>query len=435
MPSVIIVGGQWGDEGKGKIIDILTSKAKHVVRAQGGNNAGHTVMIGEKEYKLHLTPAGILQSHTQCYLGAGTVIDPEILIQEISTLKKQGIQIEGRLWISPAAHVIFSYHRVLDLLIEQKKGKRSIGTTGRGIGPCYADKANRMGIRMGEFVREDLFSHTFQAILQIKNEEISKLYGAPPLQFDELYPQYQRFAQVLAPYIAPVDIIINKALDVKDNTLFEGAQGTFLDITSGTYPFVTSSNTIAAGICVGAGVGPSRIDHTIGVLKAYTTRVGNGPFPTEIHGEEIFLDHHQAREYGTTTGRKRRIGWFDAVIAKKAVWLNGLQSIALTKLDILDSLKSIKICVGYQINGKRYDDLPTLIEEIEKIDPIYETVPGWQTPTKEITSYEKLPENAKNYIKVIETLCKTPVNIISLGPERERTIILKDIFGSKEKLS
>lgn len=435
MPQVILVGAQWGDEGKGKIIDILTAQAKHVVRAQGGNNAGHTVIIGQHEYKLHLIPSGILHPHTHCYIGAGTVIDPEVLIQEIEGLQNHGINVKGRLWISPSAHIIFPYHRTLDLLLEEKKGERSIGTTGRGIGPCYADKASRLGIRMGELVRPDIFGKVLKSVIHLKNEELTKLFGAEKMSYDDILKKYTAFAEYLKPYISNVEELVNQAIDSKENVLFEGAQGTFLDISLGTYPFVTSSNTIAGGLCVGAGVGPTRIDHTIGVVKSYTTRVGNGPLPTEVQESENFLDHQEAREYGSITARKRRIGWFDAVLAKTAVRLNGIDSIALTKLDILDDLESIKICVGYQIHGIRVDYVPCLTQDLEKIVPIYETVPGWKTSTSHITSYQDLPENAKNYLKRIESLCNAPISMISIGPQREKTIILKDIFATKERLA
>ena len=428
MPQVILIGAQWGDEGKGKIIDILTSQAKHVVRSQGGNNAGHTIVIDNEEYKLHLIPSGILQPHTNCYICAGTVIDPEVLIQEIETLESRGIHIKGRLWISPSAHVIFPYHRTLDMLLEQKKGGRSIGTTGRGIGPCYADKSNRLGIRMGELVRPDIFGKILKCVLQLKNEELTKLYGTDKMNYDEIHKKYSNYAEFLKPFISNVEEMINHAMDRKENVLFEGAQGTFLDISLGTYPFVTSSNTIAGGICAGAGIGPTRIDHTIGVIKAYTTRVGNGPLPTEVEDKDSFLDHDQAREFGVTAGRKRRIGWFDAVLAKTAVRLNGIDSIAITKLDILDNLETIKVCVGYQIHGLRLEHMPCLTEDLEKIVPIYETLPGWKESTSRIENFSDLPENAKKYLSKIEHLCGAPISMISLGPQREKTIILKDVF-------
>ncbi len=428
MASVIVVGAQWGDEGKGKIIDILTSKARHIIRAQGGNNAGHTVIVGQEEYKLHLIPSGILHAHTHCYIGAGTVIDPEVLIQEMEGLQQRGIVMKDRLWISPAAHIIFPYHRILDKLLEQKKGNRSIGTTGRGIGPCYADKANRLGIRVGEMIRSDIFPKILTSVLALKNEELTKLYETSPQSYEEVFNQYSHYADILRPYVANVEEIINVAIESGENILFEGAQGTFLDITSGTYPYVTSSNTVAGGICVGAGVGPSHIDHTLGIVKAYTTRVGNGPLPSEVKEEEKFLDHHQAREYGTTTGRMRRIGWFDAVLAKTAVRLNGLNSIAVTKLDVLDGIDTIKICVGYQINGKRHEQIPSLAEDFEKIEPIYETMPGWKQTISDISIYGDLPVQAKDYLKRIEVLCGTPISMISIGPQRERTIIMQDVF-------
>lgn len=435
MPQVILIGAQWGDEGKGKIIDILTTQAKHVVRAQGGNNAGHTVIIDQEEYKLHLIPSGILHPHTHCYIGAGTVVDPEILIQEIEALENRGIHIKGRLWISPSAHIIFPYHRTLDLLLEQKKGERSIGTTGRGIGPCYADKAHRLGIRMGELIRPDIFGKLLKSVLLLKNEELTKLFGAEKMNYEEIQKKYTALGETLKPFISNVEELVYQAIEKEENVLFEGAQGTFLDISLGTYPFVTSSNTIAGGICAGAGVGPTKIDHTIGVMKAYTTRVGNGPLPSEVLEHENFLDHRGAREYGTTTGRKRRVGWFDAVLARTAVRLNGIDSIAITKLDVLDPLETIKLCVGYQIHGVRIDHVPYLTEDLEKIVPIYESVPGWQTSTSHIENYQDLPENAKKYLAKIETLCGAPISMISIGPQREKTIILKNIFQTKDKAS
>lgn len=434
MPSIIVVGAQWGDEGKGKIIDILGAQAKHIVRAQGGNNAGHTILIQDQEYKLHLIPSGILHQHTSCYIGAGTVIDPAVLIAEMNALEARGINCKGRLMISPAAHVIFPYHQALDFLLEEKKGERAVGTTGRGIGPCYADKANRLGIRMGELIRPDIFPKILKSILPIKNEVITELCHEKAISYDEVYQVYTNYAEQLKHYVDNVEEHINNAIDEGENILFEGAQGTFLDITLGTYPYVTSSNTVAGGICVGAGVGPTRIDHTVGVLKAYTTRVGNGPLPSEVDEDDHFLDHELAREYGTTTGRKRRIGWFDAVLAKTAVRLNGLNSLAITKLDILDKLDTIKICVGYQINGMRCDHLPSLVEDIEKIMPIYETMPGWKQSTREIKNYEQLPELAKDYLQKIATLCKTPISMISVGPERDRTIIIEDLFAPKAEI-
>lgn len=434
MPSVIVVGAQWGDEGKGKIVDILTSDAKHVIRSQGGNNAGHTIMIGHDEYKLHLIPSGILRPHTKCYIGAGTVVDPEVLIGEINFLESCGIEIKNHLFISPAAHVIFPYHRLLDIALEQMKGERTIGTTGRGIGPCYADKANRLGIRMGELVRKDIFEKVLRSVLEFKNEELTKLYDLDALSFDEVFSQYSNFASALEPYVANVEGMVNDAIDANENLLFEGAQGTFLDITAGTYPYVTSSNTIAGGICAGACVGPTRIDHTLGVVKAYTTRVGNGSLPTEVKAEDDFFSHVEIKECQMTSQRKRRIGWFDSVLAKTAARLNGFDSLAITKLDVLDGLESLNICTGYEILGNTYDHLPSIAEDLEKIIPIYETLPGWNESTSHITEYEELPENAKNYLKRIEDLCKVRISLISIGKERDHFIVIQDPFSKSFKL-
>jgi adenylosuccinate synthase len=433
MPSVIIVGAQWGDEGKSKIVDILASDAKHIIRSQGGNNAGHTIKISDDEHKLHLIPTGILKPHTKCYIGAGTVVDPEILIGEINFLESCGIEVKDHLFISPAAHVIFPYHRQLDIALEQMKGERTIGTTGRGIGPCYADKANRLGIRIGELVRSDIFMKVLRSVLEFKNEELTKLYNLDALSFDDIFSQYSDFAKSLEPFVADVDGLINDAVDREENLLFEGAQGTFLDITAGTYPYVTSSNTIAGGICAGACIGPTRIDHTLGVVKAYTTRVGNGILPTEVQEDETFFTHVERKESETGSQRKRRIGWFDAVLAKTASRLNGFDSLAITKLDVLDGLETLKICIGYKILDKTIKHLPSVSEDLEKIIPIYETLPGWNQTTSHITEYEELPENAKNYLKKIELYCKVKVSIISLGKERDRIILIQDPFSNTLK--
>ncbi len=434
MPAVIVVGAQWGDEGKGKVIDILTAKARHVVRSQGGNNAGHTIIIGHDEYKLHLTPSGILQPHTQCYIAAGCVIDPEVLVFELQTLQSKGVDLTNRLWISPAAHIIFPYHRKLDLLLEQKKGPRAVGTTGRGIGPCYADKANRIGIRMGELMQPELFTTLLKNALVLKNDEMVKLHEEEPLSYEEILTDYTRYAQFLAPFVTNVEEIIDHSILKGESVLFEGAQGTFLDSSVGTYPFVTASSTIAGGICTGAGIGPSRISHTLGVLKAYTTRVGLGPLPSEISEKDQFLDHQNAREYGTTTRRKRRIGWFDAVLAKTSARLNGLDSIAVTKLDVFDTVDSIKICVAYEINGKRTESVPYLSEQFAEAKPIYETMKGWKMCTSKMTKYKELPKEALDYLQKLESLTGVPISMISLGPERNQTIMLHDPFSARQAL-
>jgi len=428
MPAIIVVGAQWGDEGKGKIIDLLASEARHVVRSQGGNNAGHTVVIGEKEFKLHLVPSGILSPHTQCYIGAGCVIDPKVLLTELDTLRKQNIKFENRLFISEAAHVIFPYHKLIDLAIEKKRAKEKIGTTGRGIGPCYVDKVNRIGIRMGELIRKDLFASSLKQALIFKNEELEKLYESPPFSFQEIYDEYCAYALRLLPLVRKVEIDIDYAIRKKEKVLFEGAQGTFLDNSLGTYPFVTSSNTVASGILAASGIGPTAVDHTLGVMKAYTTRVGNGPFPTEVPDGEVFDDFHEAREFGTTTGRKRRVGWFDAVLAQESIRLNNMNSIAITKLDILDHLEEIKVCVGYEIKGVRIDQLPSVMEDYKELKPIYETFAGWKRPLGKISSFEALPLAAKQYLKSLESLFEIPITVISLGPERRCTIVMRDLF-------
>lgn len=383
MSCVIVVGTQWGDEGKGKIVDALSSSFSHIVRAQGGNNAGHTVIVGDQEYKFHLIPSGILHKGTKCYIGGGTVIDPAVLIQEIKQLSENPL---GKLWISPYAHVIFPHHRQLDKEADARKGKDMIGTTGRGIGPCYSDKINRIGITMGRFTRKDL----------------------------KLDPEYSAYADFLRPYVADIEHTLYLAQKSGESILLEGAQGTGLDNTFGHHPYVTSSNTTAGGIVAGAGIGPSRITHTLGVAKAYSTRVGNGPLPTE---EANIPFASWAHEIGTTTGRQRRIGWFDAVVVKRAAEINGLDSLAVTKLDILDGLDHIKICTGYEPDG-----MPSNFEDLLAVKPIYETLSGWKGSTKGATDINQLPKEAKAYLERIEALCDTPISLISTGPKREQLI-------------
>jgi len=431
MPMIAVVGIQWGDEGKGKIIDLLSERADYIVRSQGGNNAGHTIVTEGNEFRFHLIPSGILYPHTRCYIGGGTVIDPQVLIKEIKDLAARGIALEGRLFISSYAHIIFPYHRELDKLYEEQKGVHAIGTTGRGIGPCYADKALRIGIRVAELIRPDIFKQKLTLALEVKNKELELIFQKPPLDFNEIYSEYQSYANKIASFVFDVEYFLGKAAQTHSKILFEGAHGTFLDVNFGTYPFVTSSSTLAAGVCGGAGIGPTRLTHTLGVVKAYTTRVGNGPLPTALSQKEenLFLDHAASREVGTTTGRKRRRGWFDAVLARCGVLLNGIDSLALTKLDVLDSLTEVNICIGYRLEGRKYDVLLPLSEDLEKIEPIYETLPGWQKSTKGITKIEDLPKNARYYLEKIETLCGVPISILSVGPERKETIFLNTNFG------
>ncbi len=430
MPGVIVVGAQWGDEGKGKVIDLLAEQADVIVRSQGGNNAGHTIVAKGQEYRFHLVPSGILYPHTRCYIGGGTVIDPSVLLEEIQGLEARGIEVRGRLHLSDYAHVIFPYHRILDRLYEDQKGPLAIGTTGRGIGPCYADRVNRIGIRMCELIHPPTLKKRLEAVLAIKNRELQGIFGHSPLDFRLIYREFSEYGDRLAPFVSSVERELAEVCLSDSKVLFEGAHGTLLDINFGTYPYVTSSSTLAAGVCAGAGVGPGHSGHVLGVVKAYTTRVGAGPLPTALdeRDAQLFLDPVIAREVGTTTGRIRRMGWFDASVVRYAVRLNGIHSIALTKLDILDHLKEIKICTGYQLRGERLDAPPPLIEDFEAVEPHYETMPGWNCSTKEVSSERELPDAARRYIERVATLIGAPISILSLGPERERTLFFKKIL-------
>lgn len=431
MPAVIVIGLQWGDEGKGKIIDLLADSASHVVRAQGGSNAGHTVKRGDAEYAFHLIPSGILYPHTQCYIGGGTLIDPKGLIEEIDGLESRGIDLATRLFISPHATVIFPFHKDIDCFFEAKKGASAIGTTGRGIGPCAQDRAARIGIRIGELIHPEIFVSRLKTLLLFKNEEL-KMLGHPPIDEKKLINEYSGYGEQLQNFVVDVESRIAKALRRDENILFEGAHGSMLDLIFGTVPFVTSSATLAGGVCAGAGVGPTQIDETLGVLKAYTTRVGAGPLPTSLSEKEqpLFLSCEEAREIGTTTGRRRRMGWFDGPMARKAIELSGVDILAVTKLDILDHLQEIKICTAYEIDGKRFDKPPFLVEELERAKPIYETLPGWQTSTTDVEEFADLPKNARKYLDRIEELCGLQIGIVSVGPDREQTLFVEEeLFG------
>lgn len=427
MSGVIIIGLQWGDEGKGKVIDLLANQARHIVRSQGGNNAGHTIKVGDKEFAFHLIPSGMFYPHTQCYIGGGTVIDPESLLKEMHDLQAKGIEIKNRLFISAHAHVIFPYHRRLDALYEEKL---KLGTTGRGIGPCYKDRYGRIGIRMGDLIRPEILRKSLEDTLFLKNQELKNLFSDPEIEFEQLYSQYAAFGEKLKKYVFNIERRLAEVLKKGEKVLFEGAHGTLLDITFGTFPYVTSSSTIASGVLAGAGVGPTSIKHTLGVVKAYTTRVGNGPFPSELSMKEQthFLDHKAAREIGTTTGRKRRLGWFDAPLVRYAINLNGVNSVAVTKLDILDTLSEIKICVGYKVGKEELKDASDCAFQLSDVEPIYEAHPGWLKSTKEIKSMEDLPVNARKYLDRLQELCGVPLSILSFGPERERTLQLKKDF-------
>lgn len=419
MPNLVILGAQWGDEGKGKVIDIFAPKSDYIVRYQGGNNAGHTVVIGEDEFILHLIPSGILHKGKVCVIGNGVVIDPKALLEEIATLENKGISVSGRLFISEEAHVILPYHRKLDELKEEKRKK--IGTTKRGIGPCYADKVARSGIRIADLMDDEVFREKLKANLTEKNEILAKIYGAGEFSFENLYREYSGYAASIKKYVSNTAVLLNEAIRSKKRILFEGAQGTLLDVDHGTYPFVTSSNSTAGGASTGTGVGPTRIDKVLGVVKAYTTRVGEGPFPTEFSKDLMDRIRKKGNEFGATTGRPRRCGWFDSVVVRHSIMVNGIDEIVVTKLDVLDELDSIKICTSYKFGGKAYRDFPSNIKVLNGLEPVYETLPGWREDTTRVTSYSRLPRNAKKYLKRIQDILKTKIVLISVGSERKQT--------------
>ncbi len=428
MANVIIVGLQWGDEGKGKIVDYLSKNADVVARYQGGHNAGHTVVINNEKFILHLIPSGILYKDKICIIGNGVVVDPAALIEEINGLKQRGVEINKNLFLSKNAHLIMPYHIVMDRENERLRGAKSIGTTGRGIGPAYCDKVSRSGIRIVDLLNPKLFKEKLKSNLFYVNFLLENLYKVQKLDIESIYKEYMGYAEKLEEYISDTDIIINRMISENKNVLFEGAQGTLLDIDHGTYPYVTSSNAIAGGACTGLGIGPTKISKVIGVVKAYTTRVGGGPFPTEIKdslGDKI---REKGGEYGATTGRPRRCGWIDLVILRHSVMINGITGIAITKLDILDDLDVIKICTSYRYNGKIFYDFPKESNIFEKCEPIYEEVEGWKTNTSGIKVFDQLPRAAKAYIKKIESMLGIEVNLISTGQRRDELIELKCPF-------
>ncbi|MEA5470936.1 adenylosuccinate synthase [Spirulina sp. 06S082] len=434
MANVIVIGAQWGDEGKGKITDLLSRSADVVVRYQGGVNAGHTVVVRDRTFKLHLIPSGILYPKTQCIIGSGTVIDPKVLIEEIDQLETLGISSDN-LYISQTAHVTMPYHRLIDQASEEKRGKHKIGTTKRGIGPTYADKSERAGIRIIDLLDTEGLPKLLRRSVKAKNEVLEKLYNLEPLNPEDVIAQYLKYADRLRSHVVDSSLKIDEAVKGRKNILFEGAQGTLLDLDHGTYPYVTSSNPISGGACVGAGVGPTIIDRVIGVAKAYTTRVGEGPFPTELHDEIGTLLGDRGAEFGTTTGRRRRCGWFDAVIGRYAVRINGLDCLAITKLDVLDSLEEIKICVAYDVDGEKCHHLPSSTSQFAKCRPIYKTLPGWKQSTEECRNLDDLPQKALDYLKFLAELMEVPIAIVSLGASRDQTIIVEDpIHGPKRAL-
>jgi adenylosuccinate synthase len=422
MSVNVIVGAQWGDEGKGKIVDLLSEKFDIVARYQGGANAGHTVKVADKTTVLHLIPSGILHPNIICVIGNGVVLDPVALMEEIELLEKEGVRVNGRLFISQNAHLIMPYHKLIDQASEEKQGADRIGTTGRGIGPAYVDKINRKGIRIVDLLNRQQFEKKLRRNIPEKNDIIRHIYGKSPLDIDAIVAEYLDFDKKIDPFIKDVSVYINNAVNEGKNVLLEGAQGTLLDVDHGTYPFVTSSNPSSGGACTGVGIGPTRITGVIGVIKAYTTRVGEGPFPTELEGPEGEFLREEGREFGATTGRPRRCGWFDSVVARYAIRINGIDSLALTKLDVLDKFGTIKVCTAYRLGDRILDEFPADLQTLQQCEPIYEEIVGWRESTADIKSWDEMPSNAKNYLDYIKSLVKTPIEIISVGSKRSQTI-------------
>ncbi|HDK7169017.1 TPA: adenylosuccinate synthase [Clostridium botulinum] len=428
MSAFIVLGAQWGDEGKGKMTDYLAENADVVVRFQGGNNAGHTVVVGEKEYKLHLIPSGILYNDKLNVIGNGVVLDPKALFEEISYLESLGVDITpDRLIISDRAHLIMPYHRVLDGIKERARGNKDIGTTGKGIGPSYTDKMERSGIRVCDLIHKEVLEEILKETLEIKNKIITEVFGGEALDYNEIYNEYLGYAEKLRPFVKDISVIVNKKIKEGREVLFEGAQGTLLDIDYGTYPYVTSSSTIAGGVCIGAGVGPTAITNAVGIAKAYTTRVGKGPFPTELLDKTGDWIREKGHEFGVTTGRARRCGWLDLVILKTSARVSGLTSFAVTKIDTLAGLDTLKVCTGYRLNGEIIDYVPASLEDLAKCEPIYEEFEGWDDSIANARCYEDLPENAIKYLKKIEDFTETKVSIVSVGPKRDQTMMISEI--------
>ncbi len=427
MSTVVIVGAQWGDEGKGKVIDYLAAEADVVVRGQGGNNAGHTVVVGDKKYALHLIPSGILYPETINVIGNGVVFDPEGFLNEVAKLEVEGVSTKN-IKISDRAHVIFPYHKVIDALAEKARGDKMIGTTKKGIGPCYMDKVERSGIRICDLMEKDVFIEKVTAQIDRKNEIIEKLYGGEPLNKDEIIEKYLDYAEKIRAYVDDTTVTVYDGVKSNKKVLFEGAQGTLLDIDLGTYPYVTSSHPISGGFTIGSGIGPNMIEEVLGIAKSYTTRVGKGPFVTELGNEIGDKIRIAGNEFGTTTGRPRRCGWFDAVMVKYAARINGMTCIALMLLDVLTGFDKIKICTGYKLGDEVIDYFPASLNKLSKCEPVYEELDGWNEDISEAKSFEELPENAKKYIARIEELLDLPVKIVSIGPKRSQTIVRDGIF-------
>jgi adenylosuccinate synthase len=426
MPNIVVIGTQWGDEGKGKVVDVLTPHVNVVVRYQGGNNAGHTVVTGREKYVLHSIPSGILHRGCTCVIGCGVVIDPGSLIEEMESLVQRGISLDGNLFISKNAHLIMPYHPALDRASEAKLGARRIGTTGKGVGPAYVDKAARVGIRMGDLMDERLFREKLEYNVAQKNRLLREIYDAGTFGVEAIFQQYRRYAGWLAPYVTDTALLLHRLIERGRSVLFEGAQGTMLDLDHGTYPYITSSSTTAGGAATGTGVPPTRIQGALGVAKAYTTRVGSGPFPTEMTGPLEEQIRTRGNEYGATTGRPRRCGWSDAVVLRYAVRINGLDTVALTKLDVLDQSETIKICIGYRCQGEVLTEFPEEEVLLSAAEPVYEELSGWMTPTTGAKNEADLPAKARQYLARLEELIGVPFCMISTGPQRDETILCED---------
>jgi adenylosuccinate synthase len=426
MPNIIVVGAQWGDEGKGKVVDLLAPCVDVVVRYQGGNNAGHTVVVGRDKFVLQTIPAGILHPGTRCVIGCGVVIDPASLIEEMESLVQRGVSLDGNLYISKNAHLIMPYHPALDRASESQAGRRRIGTTGKGVGPAYADKAGRVGIRMADLLDEQLFREKLEANVFEKNRVLREIYDAETFTVEGILGPYLRFAGWLAPYITDTALLLSRWIDAGANVLFEGAQGTMLDIDHGTYPFITSSSTTSGGASTGTGVPPTKINGVLGISKAYCTRVGEGPFPTELDGPVADMLRARGNEYGAVTGRPRRCGWADAIALRYAVRINGFDTIALTKLDVLDTCETVNICTGYRYRGEVLTDFPEEERLWQEAEPVYEEMSGWQSSTHRLTDYAALPTKAREYLDRMSELVGVPFSLVSTGPARDETILVGD---------
>jgi adenylosuccinate synthase len=431
MANVAIIGAQWGDEGKGKIVDLFTEDADVVVRFQGGNNAGHTLVVDGKKTVLHLIPSGALHRHKLCVIGNGVVVDPGVLIDEIQALNAQGHLLDdSQLRISEEAHLIMPYHKAIDQARERLRGEGMIGTTGRGIGPAYEDKVARIGIRFIDLLEEETFQEKLRRNIEEKNIYLRAILKEKTLDFNQIHDGYAAYRKVLKPLVVNTSLLLDQQIRAGKKVMFEGAQGTLLDVDHGTYPFVTSSSTVVGNVCSGAGVGPRQVHQVIGISKAYTTRVGGGPFPTELFGPEGETLKREGVEFGATTGRPRRCGWFDAVAVRHAVRINGISGIALTKLDVLTGFKSIPICTAYRSAHEIIDEFPASLKTMQAVEPIYENLPGWSESLTSVTKFSDLPVNAQNYVQRIEEILQTEIILISVGPSREQTVVLKNPFDA-----